>query len=413
VCVGGVETYWQLPACEPDDRAWIGGGERSMYELAFALAGLGHDVELRGRVSRPVYAELAQVTDRHPAVGAPSRRPLPGEIVLLLEGFVDPLVFASVALSEARPVIVLLAVPGLMGWSFEPGWSLPDPLAVDLASVNRPGSYQAMAAIGFELWTHSPGIAAAAEAAGVECRWIGSGSPGPSPQPVDKIHDVAVVGGNRWEPLARRVLEGLPVEWFATRPGSNAEMLRQLGSARVVVHPMRIEGTSRLSIEARLMGTVAVVLWHPAGAGFTRDQGVVAVNSIEALRQAVLDLLAQPEELQGLSRAGRSFAHEWRSWPAYRARVAAALASPPPPRPDSGARAAVGDAVDSVVATARDEQMLLKRRFAEIEAHARALERDREALYRYIEDDLLPQIRDLNAQREGVQGQQSGEETPL
>ena len=201
MCVGGVEWTWRLPASEPDDRPWIGGGERSMYELAFALAALGHDVELRGSVSLAAYTKLAQVTDRHPAITAPSRRPLPDEIVLLPEGFADPMAFATVALSAARPVLVLLAVPGFFGWSFEQGWSLPDPLSVDLASVNRPASYQAMAATGLELWTNSTGIKAAAMAAGVECQWVGNGSPGPSPKPVDKIRDVAIIGGNRWEPL--------------------------------------------------------------------------------------------------------------------------------------------------------------------------------------------------------------------
>jgi len=331
----------------------------------------------------------------------------------MLEGFVDPLVFASVAFSEARPVIVLLSVPGLMGWSFESGWALPDPLTVDLESVNRPGSYQAMAAIGFELWTNSRGIAAAADQAGVGCRWIGNGSPGPSPPPVAKIRDVAVVGGNRWGALAHRVLDGLPVEWLVTRPGSNAELLRQLGSARVLVHPMRVEGTSRLSIEARLMGTVPVVLPNPFGAGFTREQGVVAVDSIEALRQAVLDLLAHPEELEGLSRAARSFANEWRNWPSYRGRVATALASPPPPRPDAGARAAIGTAVDAVVAGTRKEQVELRHSFTEIEAHARALEKDREALYRYIEDDLITQIRALTIERDRLKGGYTGEDTQI
>ena len=397
VCVGGAEAHWQLPASELDDRVWIGGGERTMYELAFALAELGHDVELRGRISRSVFAELAAHTSRHPSVDAVRRRPAADETVLLLEGFVDPLVFGAIALSAARPVLVLLAPAGLMGWSFEQGWTLPDPLRVDPASVNRPSSYQAMAAIGFELWTHSLGIAASVEAAGVPCRWIGQGTPGPPPEPTpstEKTHDIVIVFGNRWEPLAREVLDGVEASILVTEPGPNADVLRQLSSARLLVHPMRVEGTSRLAIEARLMQTVPIVLWHAFGAGFTIDDGAVTVDSLDGLRQAAVRLLANPAEIDQLARGGWDFARRWRDWPAYCERVAAAFEEPAP-RPGASARAAIGESIDAVVAGARDEQVRLRRSFEEIEAHARALEVDRAALHRYIEDDLLVQIRNL------------------
>jgi hypothetical protein len=345
VCVGGVASGWGLPASVPDDRQWTGGGERTMYELAFALAELGHDVELRGRISREVYTELAAVTTRHPAIDAPSRRPRPGEVVLLLEGFVDPLVFGSIALSEARPVLLLLAPAGLCGWSFEPGWSLPDPLTVDLGTISQASSYQAMAAVGFELWTHSPGLCAAVEAAGVPCRWVGNGSPGPVPEQVEKHHDVAIIGGNRWEPIAREIIDGLATEVLVTGPGTNVDVLRQLGAARLFIHPMRIEGTSRLGIESRLMGTVPVMRPNPYGAGFDEESGAVVVEDVRA---AVEALLADPGRVARLSDAGRRFAHRWRDWPSYLERLSAAL-DDPAPRPGSGARAEIGAAIEALV----------------------------------------------------------------
>jgi hypothetical protein len=320
-----------------------------MYELAFALAELGHDVELRGRISREVYTELAAVTTRHPAIDAPSRRPRPGEVVLLLEGFVDPLVFGSIALSEARPVLLLLAPAGLCGWSFEPGWSLPDPLTVDLGTISQASSYQAMAAIGFELWTHSPGLCAAVEAAGVRCRWVGNGSPGPGPDQVAKQHDVAIIGGNRWEPIAREIVDGLETEVLVTAPGTNADVLRQLGTARLLVHPLRIEGTSRLGIESRLMGTVPVVRPNPFGAGFDEDSGAVVVEDV---RSAVEALLADPARVDRLSDAGRRFAQRWRDWQSYLERLTAAL-DDPVPRAGAGARAEIGAAIEALVASDR------------------------------------------------------------
>ena len=363
-----------------------------MYELAFALAELGHDVELRGCIARAVFAELAASTRRHPRIDAPPRRPEPHEVVLMLEGFVDPLAFGAVALSAARPVLLLLAPAGLMGWSFEPGWSLPDPLTVDLDAVDRPASYRAMAALGFELWTHSDGITASARAAGVACRTVGQGTPGPPPAPVQAHHDVVLVGGNRWEPLARQVVDGLDADVVVTRPGSNAELVAQLGAARLLVHPMRTEGTSRLGIESRLVGTVPVVLDHPFGAGFREADGAVVVADLEAMRAAVAALLADPQRVDALAADGRRFAERWRDWPRYLERVDAAIRAPVV-ADGAGARAELGAAIEALVADRRAEQVELRRAFAEIEAHARALEVDREALRRTIDEDLLPQIR--------------------
>lgn len=383
VCVGGADSPWQLPASVPDDRISVGGGERTMYELSFALAELGHDVELRGRVSRSVFAELAAVTRAAPSIDAAARRPEADEVVLMLEGFVDPLVFGAVAMSPARAVLLLLAPAGLMGWDFQPGWSLPEPLSVDVAAVNQPRSYQAMHELGFELWTHSHGIHAAVAAAGVPCAWVGQGSPGPPPALVAKAHDVAIVGGNRWEPLARQVLDGLPVTPLVTPTGTNAQVLAALGSARLVVHPMRVEGTSRLGIEARAVGTVPVVLDHAFGAGFTTEEGAVVVPTLAQLREAVTDLLGDPDRVQGLAAQGLDFARRWRDWPSYLSRLDQALRHEEL-RPGRGARASVGAAVEDLVRGAREEQRTLRSSYEEITAHARALERDREALRGHI-----------------------------
>jgi hypothetical protein len=353
VCVGGVDGRWQLPASQPDDRPSIGGGERTMYELAFALAALGHDVELRGCVSRRAFDELAAVTAPHPRTDGVPRRPLPGEVVLLLEGFVDPLVFASIALSEARPILLVLAPAGLMGWSFDRGWSLPDPLTVDLATIDRPSSYQAMAAIGFELWTNSPGTAASIESAGVRCRWVGNGTPGPLPALVEKPNDIVIVGGHRWEPLAREAVADLDARVLVTEPSSHEALIAQLATARLFVHPMRTEGTSRLGVEARAVGTVPVVLPHPFGAGFDEASGAVVTSDVRA---SVRALLADPLRVEQLSAAGRTFAEAWLSWPAYLARLDEGL-STPPSDPAAGARAEIGAAIDALLTAPRNEEL--------------------------------------------------------
>ena len=383
LCTGGSGSPWHLPASVLDGRAWIAGGERSLYELAFAFASLGHDVELRGNISSPVFRELAAVTDHHPAVGLPSRRPGQGDVVVLLEGSRDPLEFAAAAFSPARAILLVLAPLGLFGWSFEPGWRPPDPLTVDPSEVGTARQFAAASAFGFELWTNSQATADIVAAAGLECRHIGVGSPLAAPDRVPRRHDVVIVGGNRWGPLARTVVDGIDGSWVATTPGPTTHILRQLGAARLLVHPVRIEGHSRLGIEARIMGTVPLMLAsNRFGAGMTRDEGAVVVPTVESMRGAVADLLADRRELEQLSVAATAFAASFVDWDKYRDRVAAALGDEPEGTPGAAARSAVGDRIDEFF-----------RAYGELEAHARGLERDRERLRRRIEDEPLPQVR--------------------
>ena len=124
----------------------------------------------------------------------------------------------------------------------------------------------------------------------------------------------------------KELLTELDADVVVTRAGSNADLLAQLGAARILVHPMRSEGTSRLSIEARLVGTVPVVLDHPYGAGFSEDDGVVVVPDIDSMRAEVSALLTEPARLEAAAAGGRRFAERWRDWPSYLARLEAALA---------------------------------------------------------------------------------------
>ena len=381
-CTGGSGSPWHLPASVLDRRAWIAGGERSLYELAFACASLGHEVELRGNISRPVFGELAAVTEHHPAVGLPSRRPDQTDVVVLLEGFRDPLALAAAAFSAARSILLVLAPLGLFGWSFEPGWRPPDPLTVDPREVGTAWQFAAASALGFELWTNSPATADVVAAAGLECRYIGVGSPLAAPDHVARTHDVVIVGGNRWEPLARTVVDGIEGSWTVTTPGPSTHIMGQLGAARLLVHPVRVEGLSRLAVEARAMGTVPLLLSsNRFGAGMTREEGAVVVPTVESLRGAVADLLADEHELAQLSAAATAFSTSFMDWNRFRDRVAAALDDEPDRTPASAARSAVGERIDEFFHA-----------YSELEAHARGLESDRERLYRYIEDDLLPQI---------------------
>ncbi len=347
VCTGGLGSEWHLPSSTVDRRPYIGGGERSLYELAFALAAEGHLVELRGNISEPVLGELASVLGPGPVVSLADRRPQPDEIVVHVEGARQPIQFGALALSPARTVIALFAPPGLFGWSFTNAAAAPDPTAVSPADVGRPEHYQAMAALGFTLWSNSAHTAGAAAAAGVDCAFIGSGNPVPPPDDTVRDHDIVVVGGNRWADAAGAVADAIGATCLITVPGSNADLLRQLGRGRVLVHPMRVEGTSRLGHEARRMGTIlAALTTNPYLAGASRDEGAILAPDADRLAAAVRTALDDPAELQRLSDGGRQFAERWNDWPAYRSRVAAAVATVAAPPAHKGAMAAIGAEIE-------------------------------------------------------------------
>src|SRR4051794_38073302 len=169
---------WELPAAQPLDWGWLGGGRQTMHELAVAIASAGAAVEMRGEVNPRVLGELVDAVGASPDLPAAPRAMEPSDTVIVFEGVEDPLVFTRLALSPARIVLLLLAPPGLFGWPFtEPGWELPDPLTADAASVGRAEHFRAAATLGFELWTNADGLRDAAVAAGVECRVTGRGRP--------------------------------------------------------------------------------------------------------------------------------------------------------------------------------------------------------------------------------------------
>ena len=210
VCaLGGDIDPWLLPEYRFVKRPWIGGGERTLYALAVAAASTGREVELRGDLLAPALDEMCDAAGARPLTGMGPRRPDRDDLVVVSEGWADPLSYARVAMSPARSVLLMLGPPGLMGWGFEPGWSLPDPLTVPVEDVGAAGMFRAAVALGFELWTNTPAIAEAARSAGIECEEIGAGNPEPFPDLVDKTHDVALIESNRWASVAEEVARRL------------------------------------------------------------------------------------------------------------------------------------------------------------------------------------------------------------
>src|SRR3954471_4043131 len=109
---------WMLEAGTPYDAPWIGGGIRSLYELAAAIAAGGRAVELRGVVSMPDLAAICKAAGAWPELPSESRLALTSDTVIVPEGSADPAIHARVALSPARAVLAVLGPPGLTGWPF-------------------------------------------------------------------------------------------------------------------------------------------------------------------------------------------------------------------------------------------------------------------------------------------------------
>jgi hypothetical protein len=275
---------WEIEPAHPYEPRWIGGGLRTLHELAVAIACTGRGVEMRGVVDPRALEELCDAAGARPALPDRPRALTAGDTVIVPEGIDDPAIHARLSLSPARVILMLLAPPGLIGWSFTAGWERPDPVTVDLDAVARPEHFRGAGALGHELWTHSHGLQAAAERAGVACRFIGNGRPGafPDPAPARDI-DVVTLRDNRWAPLAEPVASGLAargVDCVAIPASSHGRVLEAFGRARVVVHPCRIEGHSRIGCEARAMGAVPVVLsTSPLSVGLDAEGGAVAVDS--------------------------------------------------------------------------------------------------------------------------------------
>ncbi|MGH2863391.1 MAG: glycosyltransferase [Solirubrobacteraceae bacterium] len=325
---------WDMqPYQRLDDATWTHGGVRSMMELAAGLAAIGLDVELRGGFAEREVAAMEDAAGVQ--LGRPSarRRPQLDELVIVPEGHDDPLIFARVALSGARAVLMMLGPLGLVGWPFD-GTPIPEAdeiLTLDTETVGRPESLAAARSFGLELWTNAPAIAARGASGGVDVKYIGSGRPAPYPEPGEKSVDVLALAENRWGPLALEALEAVPAQ-FKKRmePGGNhAGVLAALSAARVFLHPARIEGRSRLCEEARAMRAVPVLLASNSnGEGYGQEYGSVVVDSVQDMAVAAAALLDDPEHLATLAESGYRTARQDGDWEAYKQRLRDAIAAP-------------------------------------------------------------------------------------
>ena len=325
VCaLGGFVRDGHLPASTYLDRRWIYGGERSMYEIAAAVAVAGHTVELRGDLSRPALEAILSASGATVETSLPSRLPQPDDVIIVPEGITDPGFYDAIGGRGARRVMALLGPPGLFGPALEEGFSAPDSLTVPLDQVGTVEQYRQIA--GFELWTNSPRVAAEAAEAGVECLFVGTGQPVPFPDHVPKLHPVAYVGANRWAPLARQAASAVSVSVLEISEGGRDSVVRAIASAQLLLLPVRIEGQSRLQLEARAVGTVPIALSsNRYAAGMDEAGGAVLVDSVEEMALAIEQLLADPDRLGALSRRARSTARAQLDWRRYVTRVAAAL----------------------------------------------------------------------------------------
>jgi glycosyltransferase involved in cell wall biosynthesis len=334
---------WELPGARfRAPLEVVKGGRRTMYELAVAIAATGREVELRGAIAKPAFEEICAAAGARPVLDPNPRMPRADDTIIVPEGWPGPL-FAPYALGGSRCIMMLLAPPGFAGWPFsDREWEKPDPLTVDPGSVGRPEQFAAIAGMGFELWTHSGGLRDAARAGGVECAWIGSGQPIPFPQPPAKDSDLVLLENNRWASLATGVAEAVGRPTVRIPTADHDTVLRELGRARVLVWPSRVEGHSRVQVEARAMGTVPVALASNRFAeGLGADGGAVTVSVVDEMAPAIESLLGRPDELGRLSKLAKETARSQVDWDAYVGRVDAALSAPAPARPGSDARQAV------------------------------------------------------------------------
>ena len=352
------------------DKLFVFGGELTAMQLAFAAAAAGHEVELRGWLHEPTFRRFADAVGASPHVELEARAPSADDLVVVPEGWDHALPYLRLALSPARLTLLVLAAPGLFGWPFSRGWSLPNPLSVDIGTLARPEHFAGMRALGFELVTNSEGLVHAAAAAGVECRFLGTGSPWSLPEPAEKRVDAIGLLANRWAPLVRDVVEQLqPDTVDLVDEVSNDEVLERMARARVLIWPSRVEGHARIPHEARSVGCVPVALsTNPFAVGLDEAHGSMVVDEVGQLAPAIRALLDDPGRLAGLARKARDTAREQVEWQPFVDRVAEWLAAPPPSDPGRGARAHAGAELTEAIARERGEaQRRLEERFGEIE----------------------------------------------
>ncbi|MBV9471362.1 MAG: hypothetical protein JO206_00240 [Solirubrobacterales bacterium] len=363
-------------------RPFLPGGEHNMYEFAFAAASIGLEVELRGWLERAAFERLADGVGAAPRVGLSARLPEPNDLVVVPEGWADPLEYARLLMSPARIAIFVLAPPGLFGWPWvAPGWTRPDPLSVDLDAVAKPAHFQAPHGLGISLLTHSPGIATAAQAAGVPCAFVGTGRPDPpTPQPgIERSVDVAALTSNRWAPLVAEVvphLRGLTVDLVGE--SSNEEVIARLTQARVLLWPSRIEGHATIPWEARSVGCVPVALsTNRFAVGLHEDAGAVVVDDVSDLAPAVHALLANEDRWRELSTRAAGTAASEVDWLAYVDRVRSFISSVPPAAPDRAALAGMGGALTDWI----EAQFSRAQRLEEISVELERVRADRDRLH--------------------------------
>lgn len=331
------------------ERPFLPGGEHNMYELAFAAVEAGYRVELRGWLDEPAFAAFRDALGFAPEVDLPSRPAKASDLVIVPEGWRDPLDYLRLLLSPARVVMFVLAPPGLFGWPFASWpWEPPDPLTVALDSVATPAQFRALHQLRIPLLTHSPGIVAAAEGAGVPCALVGVGRPyAPPPAAEERATDVAALMANRWAPLVQSAagdLDGLSVDLI--EEAGNTEVVLRLARARVLLWPSRIEGHATIPWEARSVGCVPVALSSNRFAvGLSESAGAVVVDHVEELAPAIRGLVKDQKRWHELSVRARTHAREEADWSRYVERVAACLQGLPAPDEAIGARAGMGAAL--------------------------------------------------------------------
>lgn len=348
------------------ERPFLPGGEHNLYELAFAAAALDYDVELRGWLDRPTFERLAAVVGVEPRVDLPARRPELSEVVVVPEGWRDPLDYVGLILSPARLVLYVLAAPGLFGWPFVASpWQPPDPVTVPLDALARPEHFRGMQAAGFTLVTHSPGIVDAARDADVSCAFVGTGRPAWSPPAMpEKSVDVAAVLDNRWRGLAESVvqqLDGFSVDRIETV--ANAELIERLSRARVLIWPSRVEGHATIPWEARSVGCVPVALGtNRFAVGLDEAHGAVIVEQLDDLAPAIRAVLGDESRWHVLSQRGRETAPVEVAWEPYLERVRTFLRSADPEEPVPGPLSGIGAALTAWVdERAKSEQEMAER----------------------------------------------------
>ena len=333
-------------------RPFLPGGEHNAYEFAFAAAVGGHDVELRGWLDRPTFDALAHEAGAAPQVELGARAPDARDLVIVPEGWRDPLEYARLLLSPARLALFVLAAPGLFGWPFSAaGWTPPDPLTVGLDELATPMHFRAMHATGYQLLTHSPGIVDAAQTAGVPCWFVGTGRPRP-PRPAERTpRDLDAVGlmANRWSPFVAQIaaeLDDLHVVCLPESP--NHVVLEHFSRAKVLLWPSRVEGHATIPWEARSMGCVPVALSSNRFAvGLTPESGAIIVDEVAEIAPAVRSLMADEERWRALSERAMQTAPEEVAWEPYVRRVNEFIASITPPGPDRPALGTMGRSLET------------------------------------------------------------------